>query len=164
MTEARSGKPTFGETDMRTRFIVAGLACALAVLLGMLGYGAEAADKRPQTLRALSDLAPAPGFTLADLDGNTHQLADYRGRVVIVNFWATWCPPCREEMPSMQRAWEQIQSEGIVILAINVGETEDRVFTFTADYPLGACAVAPDGRTIVAGDDSGRVHFLELID
>jgi len=78
----------------------------------------------------------APDFALADIDGAIHRLSDYRGQVVIVNFWATWCPPCREEMPSMQRAWEQIQDEDIVILAIDVGEDEDTIFTFTADYPV----------------------------
>jgi len=55
---------------------------------------------------------------------------------VIVNFWATWCPPCREEMPSMQRAWEQLQAEGVMMLAVNVGESADTVFQFTANYPV----------------------------
>lgn len=78
----------------------------------------------------------APDFSLRDIDGATHRLADYRGQVVIVNFWATWCPPCREEMPSMQRAWERLKNQDIVILAIDVGEDEDTIFTFTADYPV----------------------------
>jgi len=55
---------------------------------------------------------------------------------VIVNFWATWCPPCREEMPSMQRAWERLRDDNILILAIDIGEDEDTIFTFTADYPV----------------------------
>ena len=63
-------------------------------------------------------------------------MRDYLGRVVIVNFWATWCPPCREEMPSMQRAYEQLRGEGIEMLAINIGEDEDTLFAFTADYPV----------------------------
>ena len=73
---------------------------------------------------------------LVDVDGKRHRLSDYRGRVVIVNFWATWCPPCRAEMPSMQRAWEQIRDEGIVMLGIDVGEDEDTIFQFTANYPV----------------------------
>ncbi len=78
----------------------------------------------------------APAFTLKDLDDETHKLADYRGKVLIVNFWATWCPPCRAEMPSMERAWKKIKGEGIVILGINVGEDVDTVFPFTGDYPV----------------------------
>ncbi len=78
----------------------------------------------------------APDFGLSDLDDNLHRLSDYRGRVVIINFWATWCPPCRAEMPSMQRAWEQLEAEGVVMLGIDVGEDEDTVFQFTANYPV----------------------------
>ncbi len=89
----------------------------------------------PQTLTELPDKPLAPAFSLHDLDGKTHQLSDYLGKPVIVNFWATWCPPCREEMPSMQRAWNLIQDEA-VMLAINVGENEDKVFPFLGLYPV----------------------------
>ncbi len=71
-----------------------------------------------------------------DIEGAMHQLTDYRGKIVIVNSWATWCAPCREEMPSMQRAWIALREEGIVMLAVNVGEDEDTIFQFTADYPV----------------------------
>jgi peroxiredoxin len=78
---------------------------------------------------------PAPDFTLPDTAGKLHRLSDYRGRPVIVNFWATWCPPCREEIPSMNRAWRVLRKSGVAMLAINVGEDEDTIFVFTADYP-----------------------------
>jgi peroxiredoxin len=89
-----------------------------------------------QRLSAIPDRPQAPDFALKDIDGKTHRLSDYRGRLVIVNFWATWCPPCRKEMPSMQRAWETIEREGIAMLAVNVGEDEDTIFAFTANYPV----------------------------
>ena len=98
-----------------------------------LGVGPTYAQER---LTKLSGELSAPQFELRDLDGNVHRMSDYRGKVVVVNFWATWCPPCREEMPSMQRAWEQLSEEDIAMLAINVGEDEDQIFTFTADYPV----------------------------
>jgi peroxiredoxin len=88
------------------------------------------------TLHPVAERPSAPDFELPDIDGVVHQLSDYRGKVVIVNFWATWCPPCREEMPSMQRAWKRLQQQDIVILAVDVGEDEDTIFTFTADYPM----------------------------
>lgn len=87
-------------------------------------------------LTALPDKPAAPDFALQDVDGNLHHISDHRGHVLIVNFWATWCPPCRAEMPSMQRAWEQLREEGIVMLAIDVGEDEDAIFEFTASYPV----------------------------
>ncbi len=94
------------------------------------------AQKPGKGLTLLAEKPGAPDFELTDIDGNIHRLADYRGKVLIVNFWATWCPPCREEMPSMQRAWEKLQQESILMLAINVGEDEDTIFQFTANYPV----------------------------
>ncbi len=78
----------------------------------------------------------ASDFVLNDLDDNPHSLSDYHGQVVIINFWATWCPPCREEMPSMQSAWEQLEKEGILMFGIDVGEDEDTIFQFMANYPV----------------------------
>lgn len=88
-----------------------------------------------QTLTPVPGSPLAPDFALKDTEGEEHRLSDYRGRPVLINFWATWCPPCREEIPSMNRAWEKMAEEGIVMLAINVGEDEDTIFVFTADYP-----------------------------
>jgi len=78
----------------------------------------------------------APDFSLLDEDGKIHRLSDYKGKPLILNFWATWCPPCREELPSMNRAWKKIKDEGIEMIAVNVGEDEDTVFAFTAEYPI----------------------------
>ncbi len=64
----------------------------------------------------------APPFSLPDLDGRSHDLGDYAGRVVFLNVWATWCPPCREEMPSMQRLHESYAQEGLVVLAVSEDE------------------------------------------
>ena len=88
-----------------------------------------------QTLTPIPGKVLAPDFILQDTDGKTHRLSDYRGRPVIINFWTTWCPPCREELPSMNRAWHLIKEEGIAMLAINMGEDEDTIFIFSADYP-----------------------------
>lgn len=78
----------------------------------------------------------APDFELKDIDGKMHRLSDYRGKVVIVNFWATWCPPCRFELPSMEKLWENTQDEGVIMLAVDLGEDEDTIFSFTSDYPV----------------------------
>ncbi|VAW68757.1 Thiol:disulfide oxidoreductase related to ResA [hydrothermal vent metagenome] len=89
-----------------------------------------------QSLTQLKKPMLAPAFKLNDLDGIPHPLSEYRGKPVIVNFWATWCPPCREELPSMNRAWDIIKNEGIIMLAINVAEDEDTIFKFLGDYPI----------------------------
>ncbi|MCU7959220.1 MAG: TlpA family protein disulfide reductase [gamma proteobacterium symbiont of Bathyaustriella thionipta] len=94
------------------------------------------AQQAGKGLTELPQRIAAPDFMLSDMDGQQHRLSDYRGKVVIVNFWATWCPPCRAEMPSMQRAWERLQKEDIFMLGIDVGEDEDTVFQFSANYPV----------------------------
>jgi peroxiredoxin len=91
----------------------------------------------PQTLPPVKAPFAAPDFALQDMDGQTHHLSDYRGKVVILNFWATWCPPCRKEMPSMERAQRKIKDEPIVILAVDVGEDEDTIFQFMANFQIG---------------------------
>lgn len=65
---------------------------------------------------------PAPEFRLPDLHGRTHQLSDYRGKIVFLNLWATWCPPCREEMPSMERLYHRLRDDEFVMLAISQDE------------------------------------------
>jgi peroxiredoxin len=64
--------------------------------------------------------APAPDFSLPDLDGKMTSLADYRGKVIFLNIWATWCPPCVEEMPSMEKLYQELKGEGFEILAVSV--------------------------------------------
>src|SRR5512139_1358249 len=78
----------------------------------------------------------APDFTLTDMSGRSVSLADLRGKVVIVNFWATWCPPCRAEMPSMEALHRELADEGLVLLAVNI-EKDGRksVPTFLAGNP-----------------------------
>ena len=72
----------------------------------------------------------APNFSLPDLQGKTQRLTDYRGKVVFLNFWATWCKPCKEEMPSMQVLWENLKNQDFMMLAVSM----DRVTT-TKDIP-----------------------------
>lgn len=66
--------------------------------------------------------APAPDFTLHDLDGKTHRLSEYKGKVVILNFWATWCPPCREEIPSMMKLNKMMAGKPFVMLCASIDE------------------------------------------
>ncbi len=78
-----------------------------------------------------------PALALADLDGRRHSLEDYRGKVVLLNFWATWCEPCLEEMPSMQRLERRLAGRPFAILAVNHGESRPRVVEFARRLTLG---------------------------
>ena len=71
------------------------------------------------------------GFSLPDQKGKIHSLPDYEGRVVLVNFWASWCPPCIYEMPELTRLQQQLSDRPFEILAINVGEKKYKVLKFT---------------------------------
>ena len=80
---------------------------------------------------------PTPALELKDLRGGTHRLADYRGKVVLVNFWATWCEPCREEMPSMERLRQSLAGKPFEILAVNLAEPAARIERFLEKVPVG---------------------------
>ena len=67
--------------------------------------------------------APAPNFTLPDLNGKMVSLAEYKGQVVLLNIWATWCAPCVEEMPSMEKLHQELKDEKFVILAVSIDES-----------------------------------------
>lgn len=90
-------------------------------------------------------VVPAEGqvlsFTLPDLAGQSHSIEDWRGKVVLLNFWATWCGPCRAEMPGMETLWQRYRDKGLVVLALSVDEgMERRVATFVErlqlSYPI----------------------------
>jgi thiol-disulfide isomerase/thioredoxin len=95
---------------------------------------AQAQTVLPDLSHHLTEVAEpqlAKNFTFKDLDGKTRTLSDYRGKVVLVNFWATWCPPCRREMPSLERLNQKLQGEPFIILAVDQWESYDLVFAFT---------------------------------
>jgi thiol-disulfide isomerase/thioredoxin len=101
------------------------------LMLSWLGT-AQAEQPLGHDLAPLPRAIPAPAFTLQDGDGNPVSLADYKGKVILLNFWGTWCPPCRREMPSMERLYERQQRKGFVVLAVNQTETPDDVFIYTS--------------------------------
>ena len=84
---------------------------------------------------------PAPAFELPTPDGKTLGLAGVQGKVVLLNFWATWCPPCREEMPSMERLYRELRDQGLAILAVDVQESPKQVARFMRDFQLSFPAV-----------------------
>ena len=101
---------------------------SIAVLVYLLAFASSAAQAR-----ALQHVAPyaAPStLALQDLNGKPHTLAAYKGKVVLVNFWATWCPPCRAEMPSIQRLKARMTGKPFAVLAVNMAESQADIRTF----------------------------------
>jgi thiol-disulfide isomerase/thioredoxin len=101
---------------------------------------AAAADlPAPELGHALTRIeppVPAPDFTLENLDGETVALGGYRGKVIMLNFWATWCPPCRREIPSMEAIYQDLAGDGFVVLAVNEFEEPDHVFAYTGQLSV----------------------------
>lgn len=103
------------------------------VVLAALAFAAAAGAAE---LKAWTGGATPP-LVLQDLNGRTHRLADYRGKVVLVNFWATWCEPCRDEMPSIERLRQSLAGKPFEVLAVNIGEPLGRIERFLEKMPLG---------------------------
>ncbi len=92
---------------------------------------------------------PAPDFTYPGLDGKKVSLSDYRGKVVFVNIWATWCPPCVEEMPSMQKLYQKLKGENFEILAVSIDSKGAKVVApFMKKYKLTFPALLDSRGTI----------------
>jgi peroxiredoxin len=117
----------------------------LSILRGVLLCLVTATPAGAADLKAWTG-GPAPGLELRELDGRGHRLADYRGKVVLVNFWATWCAPCREEMPSMQRLRERLAGRPFVVLAVNLDEPEARIRTFLSQMKVDFTVLLDPGK------------------
>ena len=93
--------------------------------------------------------APAPSFTLPDLNGKMVSIADYRGQVVLLNIWATWCGPCVEEMPSLEKLHQELKDEKFVILAVSIDESGVKVVRpFMKNHKLSFPALIDSAGTI----------------
>ena len=106
------------------------LVCAASVLMMVLAPPLAAAELKPW------NGTPLPAFELKDLSGREHRLLDYRGKVVVVNFWATWCEPCRDEMPALEKLQKKFAGRPFVVLAVNFDEPEARIRKFMSVLPL----------------------------
>ena len=91
-------------------------------------------------LQVLKEPVAAPDFTLPSVTGEKITLSSLKGKIVLLNFWATWCPPCRIEMPSMQRLYDELKDEGFELIAVNLQEPEETVKRFLLengyDFPV----------------------------
>ncbi|MHB1414669.1 MAG: TlpA family protein disulfide reductase [Chloroflexota bacterium] len=110
----------------RKRFV----GLALLVLLAVVGASACSADTQPKVGQA------APNIAVTGLDGGAVQLADLKGKVVMLNFWASYCDPCKQEMPDMEKVYQAVGAKGVVVLGVNMGEDPAKVAAFVKDLGL----------------------------
>ena len=121
--------------------IVISLACLLLLplLLAPAAFAAEqvtAEEFKAMGLAALKEGTRSIDFTLSDLSGKKVSLSSYQGKLVFLNFWATWCPPCRAEMPSMERLYQKLKTKGLAILAVDLQEDAKSVQKFIDEHKL----------------------------
>lgn len=109
-----------------------------AAALPVVEPGDETPDARQRLTPYQGENADdPPALALEDLQGERRDLADLRGQVVLLNFWASWCPPCLHEMPSMQRIYDRYRDRGFTIAAVNLGESPERIRPFLEDLDIG---------------------------
>lgn len=104
---------------MKKIYIIVLLIASLSTLTS------QSIDYNKAGIQPIKDIILGPDFTIKDLKGNDVSLSDYRGKVVMLNFWASWCPPCRSEMPSMESLYKQLEGMDVEIVAVNLGETKE---------------------------------------
>src|SRR3972149_3171013 len=97
--------------------------------------------KLVSNLQEMKDKSPAPDFTLPDLERGKVSLKDFRGKLLMLNFWASWCVPCREEMPAMERLYQRYKDRGFVILGVNIKDDKKSAVSFVRElkitFPIG---------------------------
>ena len=148
---------------MKTRLV---LLC-VALLVPTLACWADTSSD--QILQAGT---PAPDWTLKDPQGKTHRLSDYRGKVVVMDFWATWCGPCRMEMPEIQKVSQEFASQGVSVMGMNVWENGDAAeFMKNNGYTYSLLLNADDAATqydvqaipaLFVVDGKGVIYYSQL--
>jgi peroxiredoxin len=116
------------------RFLTLVVTCSLAIALAGCYHGSK----------PLSIGKPAPDFTVQDSDRSV-SLSQYRGKIVVLNFWATWCPPCVEEMPSLVQMQKKFQDKGVTVLAVSVDDDPDAYHKFLKDHAVDLLTVRDPG-------------------
>lgn len=136
-------------TDMKGLRRPALLLAAVFFCAALAAHAARAAPdySAVRGLQPLEERTPAPDFTLVDANGKPVSLKEFRGKVVFLNFWAAWCAPCREEMPSMQRLYQEFRGQGFEIVGVNVKDRRADALAFLRKleitYPV---VLDPEGK------------------
>jgi len=114
--------------------IIRRLLLVMAIILSLLGgcHTQEGAEEN-KNLEIADTGQKAPDMPMSGIEGGVVNLESFTGKVIVLNFWATWCPPCRKEMPLLESTYKRYQKDGLVILGINYNEERERVLKFTQE-------------------------------
>ena len=127
------------------------LSCGMLVAAGLPGPPASGQSKLDYKvvpiLQPMKDAAPTPDISLGTLEGKKISLKDFRGKVVLLNFWASWCAPCREEMPAMEKLYQEFKDKNFIVLAVAVKDSKQDTFNFAKEFKLTyPIALDPDAK------------------
>ncbi|MCO6453492.1 MAG: TlpA family protein disulfide reductase [Caldilineales bacterium] len=130
VTEAPSPPPLPSSKTGKPRLFRIVAYALVFSLLGLLAWGLVRADQ------GQVDSGLAPDFSLTSFDGEIVRLSDLRGQVVIINFWASWCPPCREEAAYLEYTWRKYQDDGVVFIGVDYVDTEEKALEYIAEFNI----------------------------
>jgi thiol-disulfide isomerase/thioredoxin len=145
------GKKTFKKIPT----LIGALLLIVLVIVFIQNIGGSIADTPKQNIS--SDLDEAPNFTSTTLAGEKVNLQDYKGKAVLVNFWASWCFPCRNEMPLIQDAYDTYKNQGLEVLAINFREKEEAIQKYLDENPSFNFPILLDDGAI---NDLYKIQYL----
>ena len=138
--------------------IMTALMLVIVFTLGLGLAGCSSAETAPEVGKL------APDFQLSNLEGQSVSLSDFRGQPVLVNFWATWCGPCRYEMPFLQRIHEEQGANRLVVLGINLGESPGEVSEFMGEFGLTFTTLLDSGQDVALMYNVRSIPTTLLID
>lgn len=141
----------------KTRLIIR--TFVLLLLVSAVIYTIASKDK----VKVLAVGDKAPDFELVDLEGNKQQLSDYKGEGVFLNFWGTWCPPCKKEMPYIERQHKAFEGKGVHVLSINIAESRLKVETFRDQYGMTFPIAIDKGKSVMGVYNVGILPATYLI-
>lgn len=153
MSKKTIGKKNTNQKANLLPLIMAGLGLIALIAVGLIlstnqGEANESIDAL--TFPPIEVNQPAPELTLFDLDGNEVSLTDFQGEVILVNNWATWCPPCREEMPEFKAYYNKYKDQGFQVVAIEAGEPEAEVRNFVEGAGLDfVILLDPENKSLI---------------
>lgn len=133
MTEQLELEAQASKTPERGRLSQRGQVIAFALVLGLLSllaFGLVRANSEPR------EKGTAPDFSIIGFDGRTAKLSDLRGKVVIVNFWASWCPPCREEAAYLEQTWRKYKDQGVVFIGVDWVDTNKEALAYIKEFDI----------------------------
>jgi len=153
MSKKTTGKKNASQKTNLLPLILAGLGIITLIAVGLIlssNQGEAVENIDALTFPPVEVNQPAPELTLFDLDGNEVSLTDFQGEVILVNNWATWCPPCREEMPEFKAYYDKYKDQGFQVVAIQAGEPEAAVRNFVEQAGLDfVILLDPENKSLI---------------